>query len=60
MANNIKTLNVYRNLSLNYYGISILLLPRIKTVTTETTEGLTYIVICSFIYNFIITLCITQ
>ena len=60
MANNIKTLNVYRNLSLNYYGISILLLPRIKTVTTATTEGLTYIVICSFIYNFIITLCITQ
>ena len=42
MANNIKTLNVYRNLSLNYYGISILSLPRIKTVTTATTEGLTY------------------
>ena len=60
MANNIKTLNVYRNLSLNYYGISILSLPRIKTVTTATTEGLTYIVICSFIYNFIITSCITQ
>ena len=60
MANNIKTLNVYRNLSLNYYGISILLLPRIKTVTTATTEGLTYIVIRSFIYNFIITSCITQ
>lgn len=38
MANDIKTINIYRNLSLNYYGISILLLPNIKSVTTATTE----------------------